>query len=242
MGRMDGKVALVTGSTRGIGHAIATTFAAEGARVIVHGRREDEAKTVAESLPGAVGLGADMGDRDAVLDLVQRAIQAFGPINVLVNNAGIAGRAAVTRITDQDWDQVIAVNLTAPMIAIRAVVPGMKNETGGGSIVNLISGAATTGSAGFASYAASKGGLLGLSMTLAVELSRFNIRVNSISPSAMTDMNRALPPDLQQQMLDRGLATVESVADAALFLGSDMSRDITGEVLNVNGGLGVVNN
>jgi 3-oxoacyl-[acyl-carrier protein] reductase len=236
MGLMEGAVVLVTGSTRGIGRSIAERLAAEGARVVVHGTRESDAVAVAETIPGAIGLAADMGDRAAVAGLVGRATDRFGPIDVLVNNAAIPGRAAITRVTDDEWDRVLAVNLTGPLVAIRAVVPPMKSGRGG-VIVNVVSVAATEGSAGFASYAASKGGLLGLTMTLAVELGRFGIRVNALSPSALTDMTRQLPAAALQTMLDRGLPTVESIADAALFLASPMSRDMSGQVLRVAGGV-----
>ncbi|MGX7679135.1 SDR family NAD(P)-dependent oxidoreductase [Jatrophihabitans sp. DSM 45814] len=236
MARMDATVALVTGSTRGIGRAVAELFASEGARVAVHGTRESDAAAVAATIPRAVGFGADMGDREAVASMVQRVTEALGPIDVLINNAGISARSAITRVTDEEWDRVIAVNLTGPLAAIRAVVPGMKRGSGG-SIVNMISAAATDGFAGFSSYGASKGGLLGLTNTLAVELAMFNIRVNAVSPSALTEMNRQLPPELLKTLVDRGMASVESVADAVMFLASDMSRDLTGQVLEVTGGL-----
>jgi 3-oxoacyl-[acyl-carrier protein] reductase len=236
MGYMDRKVALVTGSTKGIGRATAALFAAEGAQVVVHGTREADAAAVAATIPGAIGIGADMGDRSEVLALIERTVEAFGPVDVLINNAAMAGRRAITRITDEEWDRVIAVNLTGPLVAIRAVVPAMKRGSGG-AIVNLVSDAATTGSAGFGSYASSKGGLIGLTMTLAAELAGFGIRVNAVSPAALTDMTRELPPEILQAMIDRGLPSVESIAETILFISSDMSRDITGQLLRVSGGI-----
>jgi NAD(P)-dependent dehydrogenase (short-subunit alcohol dehydrogenase family) len=236
MSELTGQVALVTGSTRGIGRAVAVALAGAGAKVAVHGRNEAEAIAVAATIEGATGYGADMGDRAAVADLVARVSGELGPIDVLVNNAGIADRSAITRITDEEWDRTIAVNLTGPLAAIRAVVPAMK-KGGGGSIVNLISGAATEGSAGFGGYAASKGGLLGLTMTLAAELAMFNIRVNAVSPAALTGMTEQLPPDLLQVMIDRNLPSVDSVAETIFFLCSPRSRDMTGQVLKILGGL-----
>jgi 3-oxoacyl-[acyl-carrier protein] reductase len=236
MGRMDGKVALVTGSTKGIGRATAALLAAEGARVIVHGTRQADAEAVAQTIPGAVGIGADMGDRAAVVELIERAVTEVGPIDVLINNAGVAGRRAITRITDEEWDHVIAVNLTGPLVAIRAVVPSMKKRATG-VIINLVSVAATEGTVGFSSYASSKAGLTGLTITLGAELAGFNIRVNAVSPSALTSMTRELPPEVLQGMIDNGLPEVESVAEVILFLASDASRDITGQVLRVAGGI-----
>jgi NAD(P)-dependent dehydrogenase (short-subunit alcohol dehydrogenase family) len=235
MGRMDGKVTLVTGSTRGIGRAVAQVLAGEGARVIVHGRNEADAEAAAAQLGAELGIGADMGDRGAVAAMIARIDATVGPVDVLVNNAGMSFRGAITRLTDADWDRVLAVNLTGPMAAIRAVVPGMK-LSGGGSIVNTISNAATDKIPALSAYAAAKGGLLGLTRTLSAELSRFNIRVNAISPLAITELLTAtLPDDLAREFAARGTASVESIGDATLFLASDMSRDITGLVLDVHG-------
>jgi 3-oxoacyl-[acyl-carrier protein] reductase len=236
MTRLAGKVALVTGSTKGIGRATAVLFADEGAKVVVHGRREEDAAAVAATIPGAIGIGADMGNREDVLRLIEQTVEAFGPVDILVNNAGMAGRRAITRITDEEWDRVIAVNLTGALVAIRAVVPAMKQGSGG-SIINLVSQAVFEGNTGFSSYAASKGGLMALTITLSAELAGFNIRVNAVSPSALTDMTRELPPEVLQAMVDRGLPSVESIAETVLYLASDMSRDVTGQVVRVAGGI-----
>ena len=157
-----------------------------------------------------------MSDQTAIDALVQRATNELGGIDILVNNAAISRRSALTRVTDEEWNDVIRVNLTGPMFLTRAVVPVMK-QRGGGVILNVISGAGTEGTIGFSSYAASKGGLVGLTMTWAKELARFNIRVNALSPSALTDMMRQLPPELLEPMEER-LADPADVAGAALFL------------------------
>jgi 3-oxoacyl-[acyl-carrier protein] reductase len=231
---LEGRVALVTGSTRGIGLEIARTLAAHGARVAMHGSSEARAKDAAQHIPDAIGFGADMGERAEVIDLVERVTAELGPVDVLVNNAGVAGRRAITRITDEEWDRVIAVNLTGPLVAIRTVVPMMKRGRGG-VILNLVSDAATVGNTGFSSYAASKGGLIGLTRTLARELAGFQIRVNALSPSAVTDMTRELPPEVLAGMVAGGMPGPEAIADSALFLVSDLSAHVNGEVLRVAG-------
>jgi 3-oxoacyl-[acyl-carrier protein] reductase len=234
MGLLEGRVALVTGSTRGIGRAMAVTFAAEGARVVINGRRDEDARAVAAGVPGAWGVGADMAEGEAVAAAVDRIIHAWGGIDILVNNAAISGRSAITRLADEDWDRMLRVNLTGPMCVTRAVVPGMKARRSG-VIVNVISGAGTHGNVGFSAYAASKGGLVGLTMTLAKELFGFGIRVNALAPSALTDMMRQLPDEVLQPMIG-GMPTVEAVADAALFLVSDLSRTVNGQVLYATAG------
>ena len=153
---------------------------------------------------------------------------------MLVNNAGISSRAAVTRVVDEDWDRVLAVNLSGPLYAARAVIPAMK-VNGGGVIINVTSTAGTHGTVGFSSYAASEAGLVGLTLTWAKELAPFGIRVNALAPGAVTDMMRELPPDVLQPIVDRGLPTVEAVADAGLFLASNLSRTVTGQVIHAIG-------
>jgi 3-oxoacyl-[acyl-carrier protein] reductase len=234
MGLLDGKVALVTGSTRGIGRAMAVRFGAEGARVVVNGRREDDAAAAAATIPGAWGIGADMADLGAVAAAVERITGEWGGIDILVNNAAISGRSAITRVLDEDWERMLQVNLTGPMYVTRAVVPAMK-QRGSGVILNVISGSGTAGTVGFSSYAASKGGLVGLTMTLAKELAGFGIRVNALAPSALTDMLRQLPPQVLEPMIP-DLPTVEAVADSALFLVSDLSRAVTGQIISATAG------
>ena len=196
MGLLEGRVALVTGSTRGIGRAIAERFAAEGAAVVVNGRRAEDAERVAAELGGsAVGLAADQRSLDDVRALCARAVELVGPIDVLVNNAAISRRSAITRVTDEEWNDCLLVNLTAPMWYVRELVPGMK-RLGRGAILNITSSAGIDGQPGFSSYSAAKGGLNALSFTLAKELIGFGIRTNVLAASAYTDMMRQLPTEI----------------------------------------------
>jgi 3-oxoacyl-[acyl-carrier protein] reductase len=208
---------------------MAETFAREGARVVVNGRREEDALTVAASIPGSIGVGGDMADPAAIERIVSKVLDEWGRVDILVNNAAISRRSAVTRVTDEEWDEVIRINLTGPMFLTRAVVPVMKRQ-GGGVVLNVISGAGTHGTIGFSSYAASKGGLVGLTMTWAQELAGFGIRVNALSPSALTDMMRELPAELLAPMENR-LPSPDEVADVALFLVSDLSNLVNGQII-----------
>jgi 3-oxoacyl-[acyl-carrier protein] reductase len=228
------KVALISGSTRGIGHSMAETFAREGARVVVNGRREEDALAIAASIPGSIGVGGDMADPAAIERIVGKAVDEFGRLDILVNNAAISRRSAITRVTDEEWDEVIRITLPGPMYLNRAVVPVMKGQ-GGGVVLNVISGAGTHGTIGFSSYAASKGGLVGLTMTWAQELARFGIRVNALSPAALTDMMRELPPELLAPM-EASLPSPDEVADVALFLVSDLSKLVNGQIIGAGAG------
>jgi 3-oxoacyl-[acyl-carrier protein] reductase len=228
------KVAVISGSTRGIGRAMAEKFAREGARVVVNGRRSDDAQSVAATIPGAIGIGGDMSEQTDIDGLVERVDAELGRIDILVNNAAISRRSAVTRVTREEWDEVMRVNLTGPMFLTRAVVPIMKRQ-GRGTIVNVISGAGTQGTVGFSSYGASKGGLVGLTMTWAKELPRFGIRVNALSPSALTDMMRQLPPELLGPMEAR-LSDPADVADVALWLVSDLAKLVNGQIISAGAG------
>jgi 3-oxoacyl-[acyl-carrier protein] reductase len=230
MGLLEGRVALVTGSTRGIGQAIAGRFAREGARLIVNGRNATSTQRAADALPGAMALAADMSDSAAATAAVARAQREMGRLDILVNNAGISSRSAITRLTDEDWDRIIQVNLSGPMYVTRAVVPVMKTQEKG-VIINVVSGAGIHGTVGYSAYSASKGGLVGLTMTLARELAGFGIRVNALSPSALTDMMRQNPPEVLATMVDT-LPSPEAVSGTALFLASDLSSTITGQVLS----------
>src|SRR5437879_2354696 len=139
MGELEGRVAIVTGSTRGIGRGIATRFVAEGGSIVVHGRRADDAERVAKELGGdSIGVGAEMGHSAQVDVLVRAALDRWGRLDILVNNAGVARDNFVTRMTDERWNEVIATNLSGPFFAIRAAVPAMK-EQGAGSIINVVS-------------------------------------------------------------------------------------------------------
>ena len=231
MGRLDGRVALVTGSTRGIGTAIAELFAAEGAKVIVHGRRQEDADTVAATIPGAVGIAGDQSELEAVRDICRRAEKACGTVDVLVNNAAIAPRSAFTRVSDEEWEQGILIDLTAPFWFMRELVPGMK-KAGWGSILNVTSGMNTGSPVGFSTYAAAKGGLNSLSFTVSRELEPFGIRTNLMSAGAYTDMIRQLPEEIHLAMKET-MPTVDDAARTALQLVADES--LNGQLWGVGG-------
>jgi 3-oxoacyl-[acyl-carrier protein] reductase len=213
---------------------MAEAFAAEGARVVVNGRRQSDADAAAAAIPGALAVGGDMGAQADVDALVATVRATWGRIDILVNNAAISRRSAITRLSDDEWDEVLRVNLTGPMIVSRAVIPLMKAQ-GGGTILNVISGAGTQGNVGFSSYAASKGGLVGLTMTWAQELAGFGIRVNALSPSALTDMMRQLPTDVFESMESR-LPPPADVAGVAVFLVSDLAKTVTGQIVSAGTG------
>lgn len=227
MGVLDGRVALVTGSTRGIGRAIAELFATEGAALVVNGRRQDAAdqaaREIAEQVAGStvIGIGADQSSKAEIQALCRGAADALGPVDVLVNNAAVAPRTAITRVTDEEWDETLLVNLTAPFWYIRELVPGMK-QLGRGAILNVTSGAGIHGTIGFSSYSAAKGGMNGLSYTLAQELERFGIRTNLLAAGADTDMMRQLPKEIFDPET-ANLPSVEANARTALRLVADDS-------------------
>lgn len=238
-----GRLAVVTGSTRGIGHAIAARLAASGATVVITGRDEAAARSVAADLDGrATGYGLDVRSSEDVQRVVAGVLDQHGRIDVLVNNAGIDRDAYITRVTDEMWSDVLDTNLTGAFRGIRAVVPTMKRQ-GRGVILNVLSWSGLKGNAGQAAYSASKAGLHGLTLTAAKELGRFGIRVNGLAPSMETDMvAENLDPDRYEEYtrrrpLGRPWATAEEVAAAAHFLVSDQSSFTTGQLLHVDGGL-----
>jgi 3-oxoacyl-[acyl-carrier protein] reductase len=228
-GLLHGRVAVITGSTRGIGRAMAEAFSREGARVVVNGRRARDAEAVSDAIAGSISVGGDVSKQDTVDEIVARATNELGCIDILVNNAAIARPGAVTRVNDEDWDEAIKVNLTAPMRLGRAVVPVMKRQ-GSGVILNVISAAGTHGVVGYTSYAASKGGLVGLTMTWAKELARFNIRCNALSPAAATDLLGDVPDDIRAGM-EANLPSPEQVSGVAVFLCSDLAELVNGQIV-----------
>ena len=237
---LSGRVAVVTGSTRGIGRAVAERLSAEGALVVVHGRDGAQAAAVAAEFgQPAVGVGGDIADPATAGALVTAATGEFGRLDILVNNAGVVRDAFVTRITDEMWHEVLETNLSGPFFTTRAAVPAMKGE--GGAILNLVSWAGLRGNVGQAAYAAAKAGLHGMTLALAKELAKFGIRVNALSPMAATDISAGMPAELQERAVARAplhrLGSVEEIAEAALFLVSSRSAYTTGQVLHVDGGL-----
>lgn len=240
-GALTGKVCLVTGSTRGIGRAVAERFVAEGAAVAINGRKETDCKAVSEELgERAVPVAGDVADPVEVARMVDQTLETFGRLDVLVNNAGIARDNFVTRTSDDDWAAVLGVNLSGAFYAVRSVVPAMK-EQGGGSIINVVSWAGLRGNVGQVAYSASKAGLLGLTLACAKELAKFQIRVNALAPMVPTEMTDQMTEAIYEKALKRvplhRFGTAAEVAEAALFLASDRSSYTTGQVLNVDGGV-----
>jgi len=244
MFNLSGKVAIVTGASRGIGRAVAALLAARGAHVVAAARADNAAGTVAAIQ--AAGQRADVASVDVtdardVEALVAATVERHGRIDILVNNAGIARDQLLLRMKREDWDQVIATNLTAAFVCTQAALRPMVRQRSG-RIVSISSVVGQTGNAGQANYAASKAGLIGFSRALAREVASRNITVNVVAPGLIdTDMTRALTEKLQgdwtsQIPLGR-LGETTDVAAAVCFLASDEASYITGQVLAVNGGM-----
>lgn len=245
MGLLEGKVALITGATRGIGKGIAQKFAAEGAKVaFTYAGSVDKAKELEKELGEITEVKSyqsDASDYDAAQELVAKVLEEFGQIDILINNAGITRDNLMLRMSKEDWDTVLRVNLDSVFNLTKAVIkPMMKAKAG--SIINMTSVVGVKGNAGQANYAASKAGVIGFSKSIALELGSRNIRCNALAPGFIeTEMTGALDEKTVQGWRDaiplkRG-GQPEDVANACLFLGSDLSSYITGQVLNVDGGM-----
>ena len=239
---LTGKVALVTGGTRGIGRSVARTLRGAGARVAITGRDPERARAAAAELgEGVAGFGCELADAAQIEAAVAAAEAALGPIDILVNNAGLTRDQILLRMSESDWDTVLDANLKGAFLATRAVLKGMMKRKGG-RIVNVGSIVGLTGNKGQANYAASKAGLIGLTKSVAKEYASRNILVNCVVPGFVeTDMTGALPVEaratlLQQIALGR-LGRPEDVAGAVLFLASDLAGYVTGQVLVVDGGM-----
>ncbi|MCB0163422.1 MAG: 3-oxoacyl-[acyl-carrier-protein] reductase [Anaerolineae bacterium] len=240
------KVAVVTGSSRGIGAGIAQLLAAQGAKVVVNHRNSpDGAEEVVAAIKDkggeAVAIQADVSDSSQAQALVKSAIDTFGQIDILVNNAGTTRDKLIMTMKDEDWDIVLTSNLSSVYYCSKAVVrPMMKKRSG--RIINITSVVGLTGQAGQTNYAASKAGIIGFTKSLAKEVGSRNITVNAVAPgfipTALTDV---LPEQQIQAIIETTpvgrLGTIEEVAAAVLFLASDEAAFITGQVLSVDGGL-----
>ncbi len=238
---LTGKVALVTGSTRGIGRAIAAELVGCGAKVAVVGRDLAKAEQVAESLGEARGFACDISVPADVTMLVQTVEDAFGSCDILVNNAGITKDNLMLRMKDEDWDAVLDTNLRSAFVAIRAVQRGMMKRRWG-RIINIASVVGLIGNKGQANYAASKAGLIGLSKSVAKELSSRNILCNVVAPGFIkTDMTDAMTEEavkaLSAQIPLERFGTPEDIAGLVAFLASDRAAYITGQVIACDGGM-----
>ena len=239
---LTNRVALVTGSTRGIGRAIAQTLAECGAKVAVVGRDAAKAQEAAGALsPDAKGFGADVASIEQVQKLVADVEQAFGTLDILVNNAGLTRDNLLMRLKDDDWDAVLDANLRGAFATIRAASRGMMKRRWG-RIINIASVVGITGNKGQANYAASKAGLIGLTKSVAKELGSRNILANCVAPGFIeTDMTAAMTPEARASLsgqipLER-LGTPQDIAGMVAFLASEHAAYITGQVLVVDGGM-----
>jgi 3-oxoacyl-[acyl-carrier protein] reductase len=242
---LDGRVALVTGGTRGIGRAIVEALLDDGAAVLFTGREAGRVEMVAGELEGRagkpVGLVAEMGRGEDVQRVVAETQERFGRIDLLVNNAGIAKDALLIRMKDADWDDVLGVNLRAVFQATRAAARLMVRQRAG-RIVNVTSAAGAMGTPGQANYAAAKAGLIGLTKSAARELAHWGILVNAVAPGLIeTDMTAVLPGSVREayvaQIPLKRIGTAREVAEVVRFLASEGAGYITGQVIHVNGGL-----
>lgn len=243
---LEGKVAVVTGAARGIGKAIAMKFAQEGASVAFTDLKADENFQNTEKELQALGVKAkgytsNAADFEDTAKVVSEIVKDFGRIDVLVNNAGITRDGLMMRMSEQQWDMVINVNLKSAFNFIHAVTPIMMKQKNG-SIVNMASVVGVSGNAGQANYSASKAGLIGLAKSIAKELGSRGIRANAIAPGfIITDMTAQLSQEVRDEWaqkipLRRG-GTPEDVANAALFLASDLSGYVSGQTIHVCGGM-----
>ena len=243
---LDGKCALVTGASRGIGRAVALKLASEGAKVALNfAGNESAAEAVRQEIEAAGGeailVKADVANEAAVQDMVQKTADAFGRIDILVNNAGITRDGLLALMKEEDWDAVLSTNLKGVFLTTKAAAKLMMKQRAG-RIVNMASVVGVTGNAGQANYSAAKAGVIGFTKTIAKELASRGITANAVAPGFIdTDMTSGLPDKAKEAALSGiplgRMGTPEDIAAAVLFLVSDQASYITGQVLNVDGGM-----
>ena len=245
MMNLQGRIALVTGASQGIGKACAVALAEAGADVALASRAVEKLEATAQEIErmGRRGLvlNVDVTDAATIKGGVSKALETFGKIDILINNAGVVRDNLVLRMNHADWDAVLRTNLDGAYHCIKEVLPGMVRQRYG-RIINIVSVVAQAGNAGQANYIASKAGLIGLTKAVAAEVARRNITVNAVSPGFIaTPMTDRLPDDLKQKMLGiiplGRMGTDREVACGVRFLASDEAGYITGHVLNINGGM-----
>lgn len=242
---MTNRTAFITGASRGIGRACAQALAAAGARVALAARNVDRLESLAGELRAhgheAFVTPLDLSSPESIKEAITKTSKDFGAITILVNNAGVTKDNLALRMKKDDWDMVIATNLTGAFLAIQQVLQGMMRERWG-RIINISSVVGETGNAGQANYVASKAGLIGLTKSIAQEMGSRNITVNAVAPGYIeTDMTQALSAELKEKMLAniplKRIGRPEDVAAAVRFLASEEASYITGHVLDVNGGI-----
>jgi 3-oxoacyl-[acyl-carrier protein] reductase len=243
---IQGKISIITGGASGIGKATALAFAKEGSDVVVVDVSYDEAEKVAKEVKGlgrdSLALKVDVAKKAEVQDMVEKVLEKFKTVDILINCAGILRFSPIEDLSEKDWHDILDVNLTGTFLCSQAVIKTMKNQKSG-NIVNMSSTAAKVGGVrAAASYSVSKAGVSNLTICLAKELAPYNVRVNAIAP-AMVDTPMTNQPGYGKEAKENfvkniplGLGLPEDIADAMLFLVSDKSRYITGEILDVNGG------
>jgi len=242
---LTGRVAIVTGGTRGIGRSIAEGFAAAGAAVVVASRKPEACAETAAHLTAmggrALGVPTHMGDLDGLAPLVARTVDAFGSVDIVVNNAATAVTLPLGRFTADAWSKVYDVDLRGPVFLVQEALPHLE-RSGHAAVINVISAGAFLFSANVAMYAAAKAGLMSYTRSMAAAYAPLGIRVNALAPGTVdTDMVRNNPPELQASMANAGLlrraADPDEMVGPALFLASDASSFVTGQVLLADGGL-----
>jgi 3-oxoacyl-[acyl-carrier protein] reductase len=246
MGRLDGKVAMVTGASGGIGQAVCKTFAREGAAVVATDIVLQPCQKVVEEIEQsggkAIALQTDVTSKTEVAHMVDTVMQKWGHIDILINNAGTISFGSIADMAEEEWDRVIRINLKSVFLCSQAVMGHMKKQKSG-KIVNMGSLAGKVGGIVVgANYSASKAGVLCITLSLAKELGPYNINVNALAPGPTdTDMTRSFPPGVLDQTINqtplKRQATPQDIANVILFLVTEDSRHITGEVIDVNGGI-----